>query len=59
MNMKEILDALEDLETRCICGETRIRCHDFEYVTDITDWLQGKPIGHYGLLGCCDLEEEE
>jgi len=59
MSMQIVLDALLDLETKCICGETDIYATKFEYVVDLLSWLEGKPIGHYGLLGCCEELEEE
>ena len=59
MSMQDVLDALLDLETKCICGETNIDALGFEYVSDLIAWLEGKPIGHYGLIGCCTFAEEE
>ena len=60
MNKERMLDVLHmvlDFETRCICGNRSISARDFEYAADLLDWLEGKPIGHYGLLGCCEEEE--
>ena len=57
MSMQDVLDALLDLETKCICGKTDIYATKFEYASDLISWLEGEPIGNYGLLGCCEEEE--
>jgi len=45
--------------TFCKCGETRISAWDFSTAEDLLDWLDGKEIARYGLLGCCQFEEDD
>jgi len=57
MNREMVYNWLIQYKTKCICGARDVKVWDFEYASTLMEWLEGEPIGHYGLLGCCEEEE--
>lgn len=58
MNREDVLEWIQQYETRCHCGKQKVSLWQFEYASDLISWLEGEPIYHLGLLGCCEDEEE-
>ena len=57
MNLEEVYKFIDNYRTFCACGKTEIYAWSFEYASDLMSWLNGEPIYHLGLTGCCEEEE--